>query len=112
MKRDRHEEAETHPNPEKTVHIVEPRPAREKSVEHLAEDPSPPEVIDAEWVEMSAPATSASASMPESSVEAGAPRSRKARAESSEFSFVNYVLLFFSAALLSALVMLAVLGQI
>lgn len=120
IRRDRHEEAETHSTSEENVHIMEPRPpASAKRDRPAAEVPpegsSPPEIIDADWVEMGesgASTPAASVSVPEGNAEASAVPPRGTRENSSEFSFVNYVLLFFSAALLSALVMLAVLGQI
>jgi hypothetical protein len=114
MKRDRHEESGAPANtPEKTVHVMEPRTAAsvqrdEPTPEIGHESASAPEVIDADWVETE----NAASTPPASEAGAGSAGPRTARERSAEFSFVNYVLLFFSAALLSALVMLAVMGQV
>jgi hypothetical protein len=108
--------------PETTVHIIEPRTAnpvkRDQSTPLQAgtESASSPEVIDADYNDTSTDSAdfrhrNASGS-PRSDAEAGSTPLRTVRQRPLEFSFVNYVLLFFGAALLSALVMLAVLGQL
>lgn len=113
--RDQPEDSATPANaPEKIITVKERRRAdpvtEDKPAESSKDNAPAAEVIDAEWVEARDGKTAPTP--PASRAGVDAARIHIASEKPSDFSFLSYVLLFFGAALLSALVMLAVMEQV